>query len=251
MDNRDLVKANFGRRAGNYRASTVHNNSGELDRMIDLLQLTGNEKGLDVATGAGHTAHQMARYLQSVVAIDLTQEMLAEAKAGAEEKGLGNVEFRLGDVHQLDLPDQAFDVVTSRFAPHHFARIDTALAEMCRVLKPGGKLYILDCATTDHPEAEQKMNRIEWIRDNSHICSYSPRRWQEMLEKLPLELEHFELHRLRYELPQWFDRMETSRADREEIFQMLAGLSTECRKEYDFGEDFMTTYRVELVARRK
>lgn len=248
--NQNLVRENFGRRAENYRYSSVHNNAAELERMIELLKPDRQDRALDVATGAGHTAHKLAEHVREVVAIDITREMLAEAKAGAKEKGLENIEFRPADVHQIDLPDESFDIVASRFAAHHFARIEKALSEMGRALKPGGKLYILDCSTVDGDEAEEKLNRIELIRDSSHVCAYSPRRWKEMLQKLPLAVDYFRLWEAGYDLPQWFDRTETPEQDRARIFAVLNSLSPECRKDYPFSPEFIMSYRVEILAHK-
>lgn len=155
MSNQNEIQKNFGQRAADYRYSTSHGNPDDLARMIELLQPTADAVALDVATGGGHTAIKLAQYVSKVVAIDITKEMLAEAKAGALEKGITNIEFQLNDVHNLDFPDQMFDIVASRLAPHHFFDNKTALAEMCRVLKPGGKLYIFDCSVTDGDEPEK------------------------------------------------------------------------------------------------
>ena len=70
-------------------------------------------------------------------------EMQAEAEDMLRQKGVSNIEFRIEDVHELNFPDDQFDIVASRFAPHHFFEIRKALREMCRVLKPGGSFIFL------------------------------------------------------------------------------------------------------------
>lgn len=119
---------------------------------------------------------------------------------------------------------------------------------MCRVLKPGGKLYILDCSVFDGDETEKEINRIEYLRDSSHRCSYSPRQWHHILNKLPLTLKQTSLLREQYRLPQWFDRMGTDRKNQKEIFQILYNLSEDSKILYPFGDDYITTYRYEILA---
>lgn len=250
MDKDKLIKENFGKRAEKYKESTTHGNSVDLQRMADML---GNdiEMALDVATGGGHTAVKMAEYAKKVTAVDITTEMLNEARQLADIKDLTNIEFMLMDVHQLDFSDKSFDVVTSRFAPHHFRDINTALAEMTRVLKPGGKMYILDCSVIDGNITESVINHIESLRDPSHKCSYSQRQWEQMLQELPLEIENMELQRHEYQLPEWFDRTETPQEKREEIFCYLDSLTPTLRRNYLYSSMFMTTYRIEILARKK
>lgn len=250
MDKDNLIKENFGKRADQYKASTTHGNSEDLLRMADML---GNDfdSALDVATGGGHTAAKMAESARKVVAIDITPEMINAAQNLADSKNLNNIEFRLMDVHQLDFPDESFDVVASRFAPHHFTDITKALAEMTRVLKPGGKMYILDCSVIDGNMTESVINHIELLRDSSHKCSYSQRQWERLLGQLPLDIEHIELQRHEYQLPEWFDRTETPQEKREEIFCYIDSLTPTLRRNYLYSSMFMTTYRIEILARKK
>lgn len=250
MGNQDRIRENFGQRAADYRLSSTHGNPVDLERMLHLLQPHPGDIALDVATGGGHTAIALAKYVKQVVAIDLTPEMLAEAQAAAEQGGRQNIEFQLADVHNLKFKDGQFDLAASRFAPHHFSEINQALYEMCRVLKPGGKLYILDCSVVDGAEPEKEINRLEYLRDSSHHYSYSPRQWNELLRNLPLEIEHAAMLQTQYELPQWFDRMSTPTSNQQEIFSILNNLSAEYKALYPFGSDFITTYRYEVLARK-
>ncbi|AFM41219.1 methylase involved in ubiquinone/menaquinone biosynthesis [Desulfosporosinus acidiphilus SJ4] len=248
MDHQQKIQQNFGQRAKEYRLSSTHGNPEDLERMIKLVNPTSEAKALDVATGGGHTAIALANYVKDVIAIDITSEMLAEAKAAAVSSQIKNIVFLLEDVHKLNFPDEQFDIVASRFAVHHFLDVKKALSEMCRVLKPSGKLYILDCSVFDGEESEREINRIELLRDSSHHCSYSPRQWQELLKELPLKCGHTSLLQEQYQLPKWFDRMDTCQENRQEIFRVLSNLSGHCKIKYPFGPDYITTYRYEILA---
>ena len=248
MGNQKEVQKNFGPRALDYRLSSTHGNPADLERMIHLIKPRSGASALDVATGGGHTAIALAKCVNQVVAIDITQEMLAEAKMATSQAGLSNIAFRAEDVHNLNFPDCKFDIVASRFAVHHFSDVKRALREMYRVLKPGGKFYIFDCSVIDGEEPEKEINRIELLRDSSHQCSYSPRLWHELLKELSLTIDHTALIEEQYELPRWFDRMGTDQNSRDEIVRILNSLSVECKINYPFGDDHITTYRYEILA---
>jgi len=248
MGNQNEIRKNFGQRASDYRYSSDHSNPVDLERMINLINPSPDDSALDVATGGGHTALALAGCVRKVTAVDITREMLAEAEDMSRQKGVSNIEFRIGDAHELNFPDDQFDIVASRFAAHHFFEIKKALREMCRVLKPGGKFYILDCSVVDGDESEQEFNRIELLRDSSHQCSYSPRLWKQFLDDLPLIVQHTALYKEQYRLPQYFARMGTSQSTQQEIFRILNSLSADCKSYYPFGEDYITTYRFEILA---
>lgn len=250
MENQNRVQQNFGKNASNYRYSSVHNNARDLDRMIKLLNPQPEDKVLDVATGTGHTAIKLAQYTQQVEAIDITREMLHEAKKQSYENGITNIEFRIEDVHNMKIPDNTFHIVVCRLAAHHFSNIKTALKEMCRVLKTGGKLYILDCSVVDGDESEKMFNEIELLRDSSHVFSYSPRLWTKLLRELPLEGGQLNFYKVSYELPQWFERMKTEQKNRDKIFGILDNLSRRVKEYYPYSENYITTYRVEILKKK-
>jgi SAM-dependent methyltransferase len=107
-----------------------------------LVQFAGVRPGhrlLDVACGTGVASITAARAGASVTGLDLTPELLERARENARIGGF-DVEFREGDVEALPFSDAEFDVVLSQFG-HMFApRPEVAIAEMLRVLKPGGTI---------------------------------------------------------------------------------------------------------------
>lgn len=115
-------------------------------RMAALAGLRAGEAVLDVGSGTGVAALAAGRAVGptgSVIGLDLSEGMLAVARANAKAEGLdGHVRFVQGDAEQPDLPDARFDVVLSLFALLHLPDPDKALAEMRRMLKPGGRLVI-------------------------------------------------------------------------------------------------------------
>lgn len=185
----------FGERAAFYTTSATHKDPEVLARVVGLAVGDAPRpdwRALDVATGTGHTAFALAPYVGSVVASDLTREMLDQARRLARAQGIGNVALCLADVHALPFPTGAFHVVVSRRAPHHFSDIERALREMRRALAPGGRLVIDDRSVPEEAFVDATMNRLDWLHDESHVRQYSPAAWRAMLEALGFVVEAVE-----------------------------------------------------------
>lgn len=124
---------------------------------------------IDIACGPGVVTAALAPNAASVVAFDATDEMLAKTKARCAKAGLSNVEFRNGDAEHLPFADAHFDGAVSRAAVHHFADPQRAIAEMFRVLRPGGVAVIADCVSSENADESRLHNAIERLRDPSHV----------------------------------------------------------------------------------
>src|SRR5882672_316217 len=113
------------------------------ERMLDMAGVASGSRVLDVAAGAGDQTLQAASRVGpggSVLATDLSGAILAYAAAEARRAGLSNVATRVMDGEHLDLADASFDVVMSRVGLIYFPDQQRALAEMRRVLVPGGRV---------------------------------------------------------------------------------------------------------------
>lgn len=182
----DRARAVFAARADLYVTSSAHTDPQILGRLIEIAHPRPDWRVLDVATGSGHTAFAFAPYVESVIAIDLTPEMLVRAERLAEDAGVGNVRFKLANIHELPFDDETFDddlydLVTCRRAAHHFSDIQEAINEMVRMLKPGGMLLIDDRSVPEDDFVDSIMNRLDWLHDESHVREYRPGEWQRML----------------------------------------------------------------------
>jgi len=108
--------------------------------LVDFAQVKAGEAVLDVGTGTGVVAITAARAGARVSALDLTPALLTVARENVDIAQCGGIEWTEGDAEQLPYPDASFDVVLSQFG-HMFApRPDVAIAQMRRVLKPGGRI---------------------------------------------------------------------------------------------------------------
>ena len=107
---------------------------------------------MDVATGTGDFALLACRMLrpQSLVGTDISEGMMQVARRKAREAGLDErISFRREDCEALTFADASFDAVTVAFGIRNFEHLDRGLREMCRVLRPGGHLVILELSTPD------------------------------------------------------------------------------------------------------
>lgn len=117
-------------------------------RTADLAQLQPGEQVLDVGCGTGTLAIEVARRIGRaghVAGIDPSTEQIARACSKAVRRNLP-IDFQIGVIEQLAFPDQTFDVVFSTLMMHHLPAPlkRQGLAEIARVLKPGGRLVIAD-----------------------------------------------------------------------------------------------------------
>ena len=105
----------------------------------------GQGRVLDVATGTGDMALELARQTSSVVGLDLCPEMLSRGQAKTEKKGLhSSVDFIVGDALTLPFGDNSFDCALNGFALRNVADIKLFLTELRRVVKPGGRVVCLE-----------------------------------------------------------------------------------------------------------
>lgn len=113
---------------------------------LDTLKSFAPKRMLDVATGTGDFALLAMRRLQpdSLLGIDLSEGMLQVARLKAAESGLQGLEFRKDDCLNLSLADESFDAITVAYGIRNFQDLERGLSEMRRVLRPGGRLVIIE-----------------------------------------------------------------------------------------------------------
>jgi SAM-dependent methyltransferase len=120
---------------------------------LAVADLRDGERVLDLGSGGGIDVLLSARRVGPsgfAYGVDMTDDMLALARANAAKAGAANVEFRKGDIEALPLPDAAVDVVISNCVINLSTDKPAVLAEMFRVLVPGGRIGISDMVAEDH-----------------------------------------------------------------------------------------------------
>jgi ArsR family transcriptional regulator len=111
------------------------------DRQFDSL--------LDLGTGTGRLLELFAPLYARAIGVDASPAMLAVARANLDRAGLTNAQVRLGDIQHLPFGRNSFDVVTIHQVLHYLDEPERAIAEAARVLRPGGRLLIVDFAPHD------------------------------------------------------------------------------------------------------
>ena len=130
----------------------------------DFVRPTGDERALDVGTGAGALALAFAPFVREVVGLDPVPELLELAR----ERATPNSEFVEGDGTALPFPDGDFDFSSTHRTLHHIARPDRIVAELARVTRPGGHVLVVDQLAPDDPAEAAALHEFETVRDPSH-----------------------------------------------------------------------------------
>ena len=170
QDERRLSRVLAGRREASQKFFAA--TAGQWDRM--RAELFGREfvpKALlgllpsdwtigDLGCGTGALLTELAPFAARVVGVDASEEMLESARARAES--LSNVDLQQGTLEALPLPDRSLDAAVLMLVLHHVPAPVEALTEAFRVLKPGGRLLIVDMTAHDREEYRQKMGHV-WL----------------------------------------------------------------------------------------
>jgi ubiquinone/menaquinone biosynthesis C-methylase UbiE len=223
------AQASFARAADRYVVSSILAEGAELERMLELARLRGDERVLDIATGGGHTALAFAPHVREVVASDLTPAMLAAAARHLAARGVSNVRFEIADAESLPFADGEFDVVTARFAPHHFPEPAAFVSETARVLRPGGRLVIFDNMAPEDEELDAFVNRLEVWRDPTHVRSHRSSEWVAILSTAGFAVEAADpLVRKLYAFEEWTARQSMALEERDALERWLLAAPPRC-----------------------
>jgi SAM-dependent methyltransferase len=191
-------------RAQAYRESPTHREGADLDLVVEWCEPAVGVKVLDVATGGGHVARRLGERGCEVVSLDPSPGMQADVLARAED---------------IPFDDGAFDVVVTRIAPHHFADIRAAVAEMARA--SNRRVVIEDTlfSSERHEEAER-------LRDPTHVRNYTEDEWRELLTDAALEVEQVERFEKTHPLEDWLARTGCEGEEAERVRELLADRMT-------------------------
>ena len=118
-------------------------------RAISALKPYAPRKVLDIATGTGDLALLINKILSpdDIIGCDISEGMMQVARNKCQKQDITNIKFHKEDCTAMSYPDESFDAVTSSFGIRNFQELDKALSEMCRVLRKGGHLAILELSS--------------------------------------------------------------------------------------------------------
>ncbi len=184
-----VVQEQFRQHADYYAESRAHAEGDTLSVIMAYAEPNGTERALDIATGTGFTAFALAPKVASVIATDLTAEMVSKAEELAAAQSLTNLTFSVAAAEALPFADSSMDLVTCRLAPHHFQDVGAFLREVHRVLRRDGLFCMTDSVSPESERLIAWQNRVERLRDNSHVFGYPPSQWEAMIREAGFAIE--------------------------------------------------------------
>jgi ubiquinone/menaquinone biosynthesis C-methylase UbiE len=152
--NTEIIRHHWDRRAGTFDDEAGHGLVSDEQREAwhDLLSpLVGRapQRVLDVGCGTGFLALRLAELGHIVSGVDLSDQMIEQARGKAEQAAL-EIEFRVGDAVDLDSADEAYDLVVARHVIWNLPDPERGVAEWLRVLRPGGRLLLVEGKWADN-----------------------------------------------------------------------------------------------------
>jgi ArsR family transcriptional regulator len=151
---RDRARAYFDELAGRFGKDYVPGRSWKALAEA-LLKVLNYQVVADLGAGEGTLAQLLAQRAEKVIAVDLSPKMVEFGQALAAENGLANLEYRLGDIEEPPIEDESLDLAVLSQALHHAEHPQRAIDAAFRILKPGGRLIVLDLVQHNFEQARE------------------------------------------------------------------------------------------------
>jgi ubiquinone/menaquinone biosynthesis C-methylase UbiE len=228
----------FSRQSTRYGKGHILEDVADVRAALEGVTLPPRARVLDVACGAGHTGLHLASLGHAVTCADLSAAMLERTREAAAGRGL-MVETCQHAAEAMPYADASFDLVTCRVAPHHFSAPADFVREVARVLAPGGWFLLIDGTVPDEDRAAAEwLNRLEKLRDPSHVELYSPSQWRAWCESAGLRVERQTIRRKKQPDLQWyFETAGTPPENRAGVMELIRTASAGTRGIYELGEE--------------
>ncbi len=231
------VEAQFGSRAKAYVDSAVHSQGADLDALDVAVRNSAPARALDLGAGGGHVSYLMARHAKTVVAVDLSKEMIAAIAGSASDRELGNIETVAAPAEELPFENGSFDFLACRYSAHHWRDFDRGLREASRVLKRGAPAVFIDAYSPGPALLDTHLQAVELLRDTSHVRNYTASEWTAALARSGFAPHGYQTWKLRMEFPVWIARMRTPEHNVRAIRALQAAASAEVEAHFAIEDD--------------
>lgn len=244
MQQHNLVAQQFGHRAQAYLNSSVHAQGADLQALTELATQLQPQRALDLGCGAGHASFALAQGMQAaqqrgqqVVACDMSPAMLAVVQQQAQARGFTHLHVQQSVAEVLPFEDGWFDLVVTRFSAHHWMDVASALRDMKRVLRAGGRLVVIDVVAPEVPLFDTVLQSVEWLRDVSHVRDYRVSEWQQLLAQAGFVCAPPRQWKLPMEFDTWVKRMATPPTRVAAIREMFGAAPQEAKAYFAVADD--------------
>jgi ubiquinone/menaquinone biosynthesis C-methylase UbiE len=224
-----LILDQFTRQATLFSTAAPITNADALQMIVEAARPGPDDRVLDVACGGGIVVCAFAPYVRQASGIDVTPAMLDQARGLAAEKRLTNVDWHQGDVNSLPFEESSFTIVVTRFSVHHFHDPAAVLREMVRVCAPGGRIVIVDMYASENPAKAAEFNRLERLRDPSHVRSSTLRELKALFAEAGLPDPDAAFYELRDEVGNLLARSFPEPGDEAEIIELFKAAAADDR----------------------
>lgn len=211
----------FASQAAGFDDTEYHlSKSDFLAYMIRKIKPESADNILEVAAGTCICGRAIAPYVHHVVCLDATEAMLKEGQQECRKENLQNITLIKGYAEELPFLNDTFDTVLSRLAFHHMTDYEAVFREMARVLKPDGKLVLIDMVPGDEGMRAQ-IDSIEKMRDSSHEHVLTKSEMRKLYEENDISLDIQEQKEIPVSLEKWMALTGTSDETKKQLRSMM------------------------------
>jgi ubiquinone/menaquinone biosynthesis C-methylase UbiE len=203
---KEAVQRQFTKTAEAFAKLAVRDTPEVVAERVQFARPQSTDLALDVACGSGAFVLTLAPRVRFAYGLDLTAEMLRQARAFQQEWQVSNAAFAQGEAEQLPYPAAAFDFVACQFSLHHMLRPELTLQELVRVMKPEGRMLVADSLGPESDEKFELHNRIENLRDASHVLSLRFTTFLKLFSEFRLDILHQSIKRRQRSFNHWMRR---------------------------------------------
>jgi len=233
----DALRTQWAAVAEHYGTGWSHAAGPDLAWIVEALAPRPADRAIDLGAGAGHASLALAPHVARVDAVDPTPEMLAVGARLAAERGIANVVPTEAAAEALPFPDASFDLAMSRFSIHHWPDPGGALREVARVLRPGGRLVLVDLVAPEDARLDAFLNAVELLRDPTHARVLRPSDWRVVIAGAGLAGDIVREWRFRHDTEDWLARTAPAPWRADAVRRLLREAPPLARAAFEIAQD--------------